>query len=172
VSDQSHAAYVRELAKSARATAAAPDYDEQAIKEALWAVVDAVLAPASADGQRGREPECSARGSAERDAEAARLRDLETSRSECSVESGPSSFVADSCRHGQTLYCSICGIDNRSVASGRHEIYDEQGYPGFAGLEAIVNERTSSAASRCTWRCWECWKLRFKYRIWRLTERG
>jgi hypothetical protein len=35
---------VREFAKSARSTAAAPDYDELAIKDALWAVVDAALA--------------------------------------------------------------------------------------------------------------------------------
>ena len=34
---------VRELARRARSQAAAPDYDEQAIRDALWAVVDAVL---------------------------------------------------------------------------------------------------------------------------------
>jgi hypothetical protein len=37
-------ARLRELAKNARAVAAAPDYDEQAIKDALWAVADAALA--------------------------------------------------------------------------------------------------------------------------------
>jgi glutamyl-tRNA reductase len=36
---------LRELARSARNTAAAPDYDEEAIKDALWALVDAVLVP-------------------------------------------------------------------------------------------------------------------------------
>ncbi len=34
---------LRDLAKSARAIAAAPDYDEEAIRDALWAVVDAAL---------------------------------------------------------------------------------------------------------------------------------
>lgn len=33
---------LRELAKLARATSAAPDYDEEAIKAALWAAVDAL----------------------------------------------------------------------------------------------------------------------------------
>jgi hypothetical protein len=36
-------ARVRQLAKSARSVAAAPDYDEMAIRDALWAVVDAAL---------------------------------------------------------------------------------------------------------------------------------
>ena len=46
--------------------------------------------------ERGRKPDRSARGSAERGADATRVRDLETPRSECSVESGPSSLrVAD-----------------------------------------------------------------------------
>jgi hypothetical protein len=34
---------LRDLAKRARALAAAPDYDEDAIRDALWALVDAVL---------------------------------------------------------------------------------------------------------------------------------
>jgi hypothetical protein len=46
---------LRELARSARNTAAAPDYDEEAIRDALWALVDAVLAPVEAaidEGER------------------------------------------------------------------------------------------------------------------------
>jgi hypothetical protein len=47
---------LRELARSARNTAAAPDYDEEAIRDALWALVDAVLAPpveaATDEGER------------------------------------------------------------------------------------------------------------------------
>lgn len=35
---------LRDLAKSAKSVAAAPDYDEEAIRDALWALVDAVLA--------------------------------------------------------------------------------------------------------------------------------
>jgi len=37
----------------------------------------------------------------------------------------------------------------RNAAPSRKEVYDEQGYPGFAGLEAIVRERNETAAS--TW---------------------
>jgi hypothetical protein len=47
---------LRELARSARNTAAAPDYDEEAIRDALWALVDAVLVPpveaATDEGER------------------------------------------------------------------------------------------------------------------------
>jgi hypothetical protein len=43
------------LAKAAKSQAAAPDYDEEAIKDALWAVVDAALSlseAAPAEGER------------------------------------------------------------------------------------------------------------------------
>jgi hypothetical protein len=47
---------LRELARSARNTAAAPDYDEEAIRDTLWALVDAVLVPlveaATDEGER------------------------------------------------------------------------------------------------------------------------
>ena len=42
---------LRALAKTAKATAAAPDYDEQAIAEALWAVVEAALLVGQAEGE-------------------------------------------------------------------------------------------------------------------------
>lgn len=44
----------REAAKAARFAAAAPDYDEEAIRGALWALVDLVLA---ADVDRRNRPE-------------------------------------------------------------------------------------------------------------------
>jgi hypothetical protein len=46
---------LREAARAARSQAAAPDYDEEAIREYLWRVVDLVLAatePAAAAGER------------------------------------------------------------------------------------------------------------------------
>jgi hypothetical protein len=45
------------LARDARNTAAAPDYDEQAIAEALWAVVDAALAGLGADPATQETPD-------------------------------------------------------------------------------------------------------------------
>lgn len=41
---QREAAALREAAKRAKSVAAAPDYDEEAIRDALWAVVDLALA--------------------------------------------------------------------------------------------------------------------------------
>lgn len=41
---QREAAELREAAKRAKSVAAAPDYDEEAIRDALWAVVDLALA--------------------------------------------------------------------------------------------------------------------------------
>ncbi len=43
----------RELAKRAKSQAAAPDYDEEAIRDLLWATVDAALAAAGADTPEG-----------------------------------------------------------------------------------------------------------------------
>jgi hypothetical protein len=40
---------MREAASRAKSVAAAPDYDEEAIRDALWAVVDLALAAAVPD---------------------------------------------------------------------------------------------------------------------------
>jgi len=45
---------LREKAKTARAIAAAPDYDEEAIRAALWAVVDEALASLAPQGGAGQ----------------------------------------------------------------------------------------------------------------------
>lgn len=45
-----------ELAKTARSQAAAPDYDEEAIREALWALVDAALGVPSPPEPPERDP--------------------------------------------------------------------------------------------------------------------
>jgi hypothetical protein len=49
---------LREKARAAKSTAAAPDYDGTAISEALWAVVELALAPDIAESERGPCPAC------------------------------------------------------------------------------------------------------------------